>query len=163
MKRCGKRISSGRNWLLGLLLLQGTLGAQAEAVEDRLRAILADIESGWEQADGQPFRDHFLDYEGARYIEGGGQNEGLDDLIEHHVKPEGDAFDEFDLSFSNIEIHLEGDSAWAITDVELTAVLKSSGERIHRRGYGTYLFRRLEDGWKVVHTHSSSRPMRPDE
>ena len=47
------------------------------------------------RGDGTPFREHYLDYDGARYVESGGQNEGLTDLIEHHVEPEGDALDNF--------------------------------------------------------------------
>ena len=52
-----------------------------------LVAIIDAIEKGWEQGDGTPFREHYLDFPGARYVEGGGQNEGLTDLVEHHVEP----------------------------------------------------------------------------
>ena len=52
-----------------------------------LIAIIDAIEKGWEQGDGTPFREHYLDFEGARYVESGGQNEGLTDLVEHHVEP----------------------------------------------------------------------------
>lgn len=143
--------------LFGIVMIAAPALAQEDDDAASLVAIVADIEKGWEQADGLPFREHYLDFEGARYIESGGQNEGLDDLITHHVEPEGDAFDHFDLSFTNIETHLEGDFAWALADVELKAVQKGNGEAIHIRGYETFLFRRVDGEWKVVHTHSSSR------
>ena len=130
---------------------------------ESLVSIIQAIEQGWEQADGEPFREHFLDFEGARYIESGGQNQGLSDLIEHHVEPEGDALDDFDLTFSNVETHVEGDFAWAIADVEVVATLTSDGRRIHNRGHETFLFRRDSVSWKVIHTHSSSRPVKSDE
>ncbi len=130
--------------------------------EQSLIAIMGAIEHGWENGEGQPFRASFLDFAGARYVESGGQNEGLSDLIEHHVEPEGDALADFDLNFSNIEIHLEGDFAWAVADVELTATVRRDGRQIHNRGYETFLFRRLGTDWKVVHTHSSSRPVKSD-
>lgn len=126
----------------------------------KLRAIIDAIEKGWEQGDGTPFREHFLDFEGARYIESGGQNEGLTDLVEHHVQPEGDALSDFELSLSDIETHFEGDFAWAIADVEVKATVNRDGRRIHNRGYETFLFRRVEGEWKIVHTHSSSRPVK---
>ena len=127
-----------------------------------LIAIIDAVEKGWEQGDGQPFRKHFLDFEGARYIESGGQNTGLTDLIEHHVEPEGDAFDSFKLTFSNIDTHFEGDFAWAVADLEFKATVKSDQSELHSRGYETFLFRRVDEKWMIIHTHSSSRPVKND-
>ncbi len=147
--------------LLGLVFYS----LQAWAEDDdaaHLVAIIHAIERGWEEADGTPFREHFLDFEGARYIESGGQNAGLSDLVEHHVEPEGDALDSLELTFSKIETHIEGDFAWAVVNTEIKAVVKKDKRVIHNRGYQTFLFRRVGGEWKVVHTHSSSRPV-PEE
>jgi hypothetical protein len=146
--------------LLPILLLAA--GAKADSDAAKLIAIIGAVEAGWEDADGTPFRKHFLDFPGARYIESGGQNEGLTDLVEHHVEPEGDALEGLDLSLTNIETHIEGDFAWAVADVEVKAMVKKDQRRIHNRGYQTYLFRRVEGEWKVIHSHSSSRPVRRD-
>ena len=146
--------------LLPILLLAAGTKADSDAAE--LIKIINAVEAGWEDADGTPFRKHFLDFPGARYIESGGQNEGLTDLIEHHVEPEGDALEGLDLSLTNIETHIEGDFAWAVADVEVKALVKKDQRRIHNRGYQTYLFRRVEGEWKVIHCHSSSRPVRRD-
>lgn len=124
--------------------------------------IVAAVERGWETADGTPFREHFLDFDGARYIESGGQNLGLDDLIDHHVEPEGDALEGLDLVFSNLQTHIAGDSAWAIADVEVKALVRRDGRQIHNRGFETFILRRIDGAWKVVHTHSSSRPVRKE-
>ena len=144
------------------LLSQAFCSQQAWAEEDdatALVAIIQAVEKGWEEADGTPFRDYFLDFEGARYIESGGQNNGLSDLIEHHVEPEGDALDSLELVFSDIETHIEGDFAWAVANTEIKAVVKKDGRVIHNRGYQTFLYRRVTGEWKIVHTHSSSRPV----
>jgi Domain of unknown function (DUF4440) len=144
------------------LLSQLFLLQQAQAQEEDAAALVAIVHAvakGWEQADGTPFREHFLDFEGARYIESGGQNAGLDDLVEHHVEPEGDALDSLELTFSDIETHIEGDFAWAIANTEVKAVVKRDQREIHNRGHETFLFRRVGGVWKVVHTHSSSRPV----
>ena len=137
----------------------------AKAQEDDsavLIAIIDAVEKGWEQADGKPFWEHFLDFEGARYIESGGQNAGLTDLIEHHVEPEGDVLDSLELNFSDVETHLEGDFAWAIANVEVKATVKRDQRVIHNRGYQTFLFRRVNGKWLIIHTHSSSRPVKSD-
>ena len=146
--------------LLAVLTAPGVAFADEDADAAELKEIIAAIESGWENADGTPFYTHFLGQDGARFIESGGQNEGLRDLVEHHVEPEGDVLDGLDLRFSNIETHVEGDFAWALADVEVRAAVKKDGRQIHNRGHETFLFRRTVDGWKVVHTHSSTRPVR---
>jgi hypothetical protein len=148
--------------LVQALLFSGFLAspALAEAEETALIEIIQDIEEGWEHGDGTPFRKHFLDFEGARYMESGGQNEGLDDLVENHVEPEGDVLSGLDLNFSNIETHIEGDFAWALANVEVKATVKRDNRVIHNRGYETFLFRKLDGQWRVIHTHSSSRPVK---
>ncbi|MFQ5537953.1 MAG: YybH family protein [Gemmatimonadota bacterium] len=138
---------------------------QAEPVEPEeaahhdpalIEAILEDIRVGWEEGNGEPFYAHFLDWDGARYFEGGGENVGLQDLVEHHVEPEAELG--LRLQFSNIQPHFEGDFAWALvdTDIQLTT---PDGREIHNQGHGTYLFRWVDGAWKVVHTQSASRPV----
>ncbi len=147
------------------LISQSLLLQQVQAQEDdsaALIAIIDAVEKGWEQADGQPFREHYLDFEGARYIESGGQNIGLTDLIEHDVESEGDTLDSLELTFSAVETHVEGEFAWAIADTEIKATVKRDQSEIHNRGHETYLFRRVDGNWMIIHTHSSSRPVKSD-
>ena len=150
---------------LCITLLLVSVPVVTEAADDDaiLREIIEAVRVGWLNADGTPFRKHFLDYEGARYFEGGGQNTGLTDLIEHHVEPEADAFENFSLDFSNIETHIETGFAWALVDTEIKATIKRDGRVIHNKGRGTYLFRKVDGEWKIVHTHSASRPVRKEE
>ena len=147
------------------LISQALLLQPADAQDDdsaTLIAIIDAVEKGWEQADGTPFRQHFLDFDGARYIESGGQNTSLTDLIEHHVEPEGDSLDNLQLDLSNVETHIEADFAWAVADVEFKATVKRDQKDIHYRGYETFLFRRVEGTWKVIHSHSSTRAVKTD-
>lgn len=125
---------------------------------DAIVRIIDDIRIGWEQADGEPFRKHFLDFGGARYVESGGQNIGLTDLIEHHVEPEGDAL-KLELEFTNPQIQLEGDFAWVIFETEVQGTFYETGKKIHNRGFETIVLRKINDQWKVLHTHSSGRPV----
>lgn len=151
---------------VGLVILMGSATADpgpASEDEKAIRSIIEEVRQGWLNADGAPFRAHFLDFEGARYFEGGGENTGLTDLIEHHVEPEADAFEGFELDFSNIQVHVEGDFAWALADTEIKATVRKDGRVIDNRGKATYLFRKVGDAWKVIHTHSASRPARKPE
>ncbi len=125
-----------------------------------LEAALEDIRVGWEEGAGAPFYAHFLDWPGARYFEGGGQNEGLEDLVVNHVEPESELG--LRLGFSNVQTHFEGTFAWAVVDTEIQ-LTTSDGREIHNRGHGTYLFRWVDDAWKVVHTQAGSSPVRSEE
>lgn len=146
---------------LGACLLTIVLSAQAAGDAEALKAIIADVAAGWERGDGAPFRKHFLDFDGARYIEGGGQNVGLDDLVRRHVEPEKETLEYLKLDFSSVQIHFEGAFAWAIADTRIKGKVRKTGAEFDRSGYETFLFRKVGDAWKVVHTHSSSRPYRP--
>ncbi len=147
------------------LLSQSFFSQHVQAQQDdsaALIAIIDAVEKGWEHGDGRPFRQHFLDFDGARYIESGGQNTSLTELIEHHVEPEGDSLDNFELDLSNVETHIEGDFAWALADVEFKATVKQEQREIHYRGYETFLFRRVDGKWMIIHSHSSTRAVTTD-
>lgn len=124
--------------------------------------IILGVKYGWEHGDGKPFRDNFLDFKGARFIEGGGQNKGLNSLVTHHVEPEKEAMEYLKLDFNNIEVNFEGNNfAWAIADTQVKGKVKSTGYEFNKTGYQTFLFRKVNGSWKVVHSHSSSRDYRP--
>jgi len=128
--------------------------------KDMIINIIQKVKLGWENGDGTPFRKHFLDFEGARYFESGGQNSGLNDLVEHHVEPEKDALTFLQLEYSNIQVHFEGDMAWALADTEVKGKVRKSGKTFDKTGFQTFLFKKIENNWKVLHTHSSSRNRR---
>lgn len=47
-----------------------------------------------------------------------------------------------------------------VADVGVWATVKNGGRVTHKRGYETFLFRRAADGWKAIHAHSPTRPVR---
>ena len=145
-----------KNLILVLALL--AIGCEKN-IADHNEKLIENIKYkiGWENGDGTAFRKHFLDWDGARYFEGGGQNIGLKDLIVNHVEPEAELG--LKLGFTNIQIHFEGNFAWAVVDTEIK-LTTTSGRKIHNEGHGTYLLRWVSGGWKVVHTQSASKPVK---
>ena len=148
--------------ILGFLVVLVTSPTVLAADDEQiLIGIINDIKYGWENGDGKPFRKHYLDFEGARYIESGGQNDSLDDLVINHVEPEKDALVFLSLNFSNIEVHFENNFAWAVADTRVKGEVRKNGNTFDKKGYQTFLFRKIDSRWKVVHTHSSSRDYKP--
>ena len=123
-------------------------------------AIMEAIEKGWEQGDGTPFRQHFLDYDEARYFESGGENTGLEDLVVNHVEPEKTAIPDLELGLNDIQIHREGDFAWAVASTTVQGTLTRDGSVLDRTGKHSWIFKKVDGEWKVLHTHSSSRAKR---
>lgn len=144
-----------------LLLLSQAWGTSAD--EKIIIKIIQDIEVGWENGDGTFFRKHFLDFEGARYFESGGQNVGLADLVSHHVEPEKKALEFLNLDFENIKIYYEQDFAWALADTRVKGKVRKSGLSFDKTGHETFLFRKVKNEWKVIHTHSSSRDFKSEK
>ena len=142
--------------LIITLMIFGCENNTADQNERLIENIVNDIRIGWENGDGTVFRKHFLDWDGARYFEGGGQNVGLEDLIVNHVEPEAELG--LKLGFTNIQTHFEGNFAWAVVDTEIK-LTTTRGRKIRNKGHGTYLLRWINGAWKVVHTQSASRPV----
>lgn len=149
-------------FLVALVISPAVLAADSDD-EQVLISIINDIKYGWENGDGKPFRKHYLDFEGARYVESGGQNDSLDDLVINHVEPEKDSLVFLSLDFSNIKVHFENNFAWAVADTRVKGEVRKNGKTFDKQGYQTFLFRKVDSSWKVVHTHSSSRDYKPKE
>lgn len=141
--------------------VDGDHNSGPETVDDQaIKSIITAIQKGWEDGDGTPFRTHFLDFDGARYFESGGQNTGLSDLVENHVEPEKDSIPDLKLGLSDLKIYYEGDFAWAVASTTVQGTIIKSGRVLDNTGKQTWLFRKVDGAWKVVHTHSSSRAAR---
>jgi len=138
-------------------LFASDLASIDETDATQIKAIIAAVERGWEQGDGTPFRKHFLDFPEARYYESGGQNIGLEDLVTHHVEPEKDALEFLDIDYQNIRVFGEGNFAWALADTKVKGKVKGKDIVFDKKGHQTFLFRKTDGVWKVIHTHSSSR------
>ena len=69
-------------------------------------------------------------------------------------------------AWENIRYHsrlngIDDDMAWAITTVNVSGEVRKTGSTFDKKGYQTYLFKRTSNGWKVIHSHSSTRDKKP--
>jgi ketosteroid isomerase-like protein len=51
--------------------------------------------------------------------------------------------------------------AWAIANTRLKGKVNKSGPEFDKSDYQTFLFRKTDGFWKLVHSHSSSRDYKP--
>ena len=67
------------------------------------------------------------------------------------------AFLERDLRPSNVHIHVNGNSAWAVFDWSFTAKL-ANGQPFASKGRESHVYEKTDRGWRITHLHYSGLP-----
>jgi ketosteroid isomerase-like protein len=90
-----------------------------------------------------------------------GRFQGWDQVREEvYVKFLKETFSERDLRPSNVSLHVMGDSAWLAFDWAFTAKL-ANGPAIASKGWESHVYRKTDQGWRIVHLHYSVPPPLP--
>lgn len=87
------------------------------------------------------------------------RNIGLDDVWEHHLKPEVSAFDNMRAEFTDVRISATADLALVLRQYSIQATM--NGKPIDARGNETMVWARREGAWRVTHIHYSHPCPRP--
>lgn len=93
--------------------------------------------------------------------EGTGINNGWADYRDRHLGPELKAFENLEFGHTDTKVTLMpgGESAYATSRYTIKAKM---GERLlDSEGLETLVLVKTPDGWKIRHSHTSSRPRRP--
>lgn len=93
--------------------------------------------------------------------EGTGINNGWADYRDRHLGPELKAFENLEFGHTDTKVTLMpgGESAYATSRYTIKARM---GERLlDSEGLETLVLVKTSDGWKIRHSHTSSRPRRP--
>lgn len=93
--------------------------------------------------------------------EGGGINDGWADYRDRHLGPELKAFENLQFGHRDITVSIlpGGQSAYVRSEYFLKA--KMGTREIDSSGLATYVLIKGADGWKIRHSHTSSRPRQP--
>jgi len=81
------------------------------------------------------------------------RNIGLDDVWEHHLRPEVEAFQDTKAAFSDVRIWVGGDVALVTRQYSIQATM--NGRAIDAQGNETMGWARRDGQWRVVHIHYS--------
>ena len=63
--------------------------------------------------------------------------------------------DDVEQTYTIVGTHIEGDFAWVLADANFKAIIKSDQSELNVVGKATFLFRRIDGKWMVVHFHES--------
>lgn len=87
------------------------------------------------------------------------KNIGLDDVWEHHLRPEVEAFENTKGEFTDVRVWVSGDMALVTRQYSIQATMR--GRAIDARGNETMGWARRDGQWKVIHIHYSHPCPRP--
>ena len=149
-----KRIGRGRIWLGLMLVVMAGCATRPKVANDAdaaIRSVLAAQQAAWNRQDLAGFMAGYARGDQTRFASGGDVTRGWQTVFDRYARRYGTAEAMGRLNFSAVEVTVLGDdSAVAFGRWEL--------ERSADRPWGlfTLVFRRLPEGWRVVHDHTSS-------
>lgn len=135
-----------------LVLLAVALTGLAEDGHTSIRAVLDEQVAAWNRGDIEGFMRGYLRGEELVFTSGGRLRRGWDTTLRKYRERYGDAPETMGrLEFGDVETHMLGeDAAWVLGHWKLTWPDDSS-----EGGVFTLVMQRTEEGWKVVHDHTS--------
>jgi ketosteroid isomerase-like protein len=92
--------------------------------------------------------------ESVTVFESGHANYGWADYRNSHLAPELKEFKNTKYAFSELKVKVAGDTAWATFKYTLSADV--AARRVESNGLGTAVLEKRQDGWRIVHWHSSA-------
>jgi len=146
-----KRVAVGLA-LAGLCACAG-IAAPMKAEEQPIRVVLAQQEQAWNRGDLEGYMQGYWKSPDLTFYAGGTVTRGWEATLERYrrrYKAEGKEMGRLDFSEDTIEV-LSVDSAIGRGRWNLTL---SGGKRL--TGLYTVILKRLPEGWRIVHDHSSS-------
>ena len=138
-----------------LSFVAGQVAAQTDGATAEIRSTLERVAESFESGELGLLDDVFAPGPGVHIIEGAGVNHGWVEYRDHHLRPELEAFENFEYRYFAIEPVVRGDMAFAAFRYELSAAI--DGSQLNIEGRGTVVLEQLEGHWKIAHLHTSGR------
>ncbi|MFM8324216.1 MAG: YybH family protein [Pirellulaceae bacterium] len=137
----------------GVVLAWGGQGAESERWDEAIRRVIDQQQKAWNEGSIERFMDHYLRSDDLTFSSGGKTTRGWMATRDRYVARYPDRSTMGTVTFSEIEPFPLGDaSAFVLGRWKLDR----SSEPI--AGNFTLVFRKTEEGWKIVHDHTSSDP-----
>jgi uncharacterized protein (TIGR02246 family) len=137
--------------VIALALSGRTVAADGPTEEAAVRKVLDDQVAAWNKGDLDGFMAGYWNDEGLSFISNGAETTGWKATKERYVKrykSEGKEMGR--LSFGELKVEVLGPAAGAVRG-QFTLVTSKGTDT----GRFTLVFRKLADGWKITHDHTS--------
>ena len=136
---------------------ESTVTAQGND-EAAVRDTLLQSASSFEKNDIATATKVWANDESVTVFESGHANYGWADYRDHHLAPEMAEMKNTKYSFSDMKIHVSGNTAWATMKYSIAADVGEAGKTRHVEGAGlaTAVLEKRDGQWRIVHWHSSA-------
>lgn len=134
-----------------------TAGAHADD-EAAVRAALMKSALSFEKNDLAMASQVWANDESLTIFESGRANYGWADYRDNHLVPEMGEMKNTKYGFSDMRVHVAGNTAWATLKYTISADVTDNGKTRHvdGGGLGTAILEKRGGRWKIVHWHSSA-------
>jgi len=134
------------------LLLAGCATVDPAPEQASIRKVLADQAEAWNRGDLDRFLDGYWHSDRTVFAGGGDIHRGFDAMAARYRKSYGTPEKMGKLTFANVNFEsIDRDRAVVTGSWNLEREIGLSG------GVFTLIFRKLPEGWRIVHDHTSSR------
>jgi len=145
-----KRISFTIILLAGVISIASSLSPAGWQKE--IQSVLTNQQDAWNNGDIERYMQGYWKSDSLLFTSGGNIQRGWQATIEKYKKSYDTKEKMGKLYFSDLELNLlSAESAWIFGHWEL----KRSKD--NPRGVFTLIVRKFEDGWKIIHDHTSSK------
>lgn len=126
--------------------------------EDAVRSVLLKQQAAWNAGNLEAFMEGYLEDESITFYSGNSIRRGHRTIYERYKKSyQAEGKEMGVLDFSDLRIELLGETSAFVRGH--WKVVMSDGKA--PEGLFTLVFKKFEDGWKIVHDHTSSKPKEP--
>ena len=127
------------------------MSADEQSVKDAVRAVLDQQVKDWNAGSIEKFMHGYAQSDTTRFASGGEVRQGWQTVLDRYKKNYPDKAAMGKLTFSDLDISVAGDDAalafghWRL-----------EREKDELSGLFTLFFRKTNDGWRIVHDHTSA-------
>ncbi len=122
-----------------------------EAIKTEINSVMFDSKRAWNEGDIEKYMESYLESSSLRFAGNGDVSYGWKDVLERYKRSYPDRTAMGKLTFSDIDITVVSEDAAVVF-----GRWKLERAEDERSGLYTLLFRKTDDGWRIVHDHSSS-------
>jgi uncharacterized protein (TIGR02246 family) len=134
-------------------LAVSAFGQNADAAHTAIRKVLEEQQAAWNRQDLEAFMAGYWNSPELTFFPGAHESKGWQAALDRYKKNyQGAGHEMGKLEFANLRIEMLGsDAAFVRGEFHLTM---SDGKTPH--GLFTLVFRKLPEGWKIIHDHSAA-------
>jgi ketosteroid isomerase-like protein len=144
------RVNTFNVFWLGVAIL-GSTSLFAQSPQSEITAVLNMQQETWNRGDIEAFMNGYWHSEETVFVSSDEVTRGWEKVLDRYQKNYANRAKMGMLTFSNLEITPLGDDAAVVLGAWK---LKRAKDEPH--GRFTLIFRRLPEGWKIVHDHTSA-------